>query len=136
MRVERDDGRRQPRRARRLEHAAVAEMDAVERADRDRAPGRAELLRRARDVHASLASASSTRDDARVRLLDGERPDLGASKRPAVTAERGGDRADVGARADAQVERDGLAGGGDDVERVNRERRSGISTATPRRCRR
>ena len=72
-----------------------------------------------------------------VGLVDRERPDLRPAQRPAVAAERLGDRPDVGAGADAQVERDG-------ARRVyamtssasTGERRSGISTATPRRCRR
>ena len=62
-----------PGRARSLEHAAVPEVDAVERADRDRPAAGAELFRRGRDLHASLASASS----------------LGITRGPASSTENG-----------------------------------------------
>ena len=90
---------------------AMTAVDAVERADRDRARPALELRRCVRDPH-----APAHRREPGQRLLEGhhallvglvdrERPDLGASQADAVTAERVGDRADVGPRADEQVER-------------------------------
>ena len=62
MRVERQDRGAQAGVARRLEHAAVAAVDAVEGADRDRALGRLQLADVADDPHAPApirASAAS-----------------------------------------------------------------------------
>ena len=106
---------------------AVAEVDAVERADRDRArpplelagrrarPSRRDRLERraraSRIASGTRATASAGRrasaSDAgmqplRVGLLDAERPDRRAPQRPAVPAERLRERAHVRPRADVQ----------------------------------
>ena len=60
MRLEGDDGRRQAGVDGDLDHAAVAAVHAVERADRDRARLPLELNRCVRDLH-RRASASSER---------------------------------------------------------------------------
>ena len=116
VRVERHDRRPQARRARRVDHAPVAAVDAVEGADRDRAPRGGELLGRRDDVHAARASprARARRLGEQQRRLER----LGRRRRPrrrtarppfaaacAVAAERIGDRTHVRPGADAQVER-------------------------------
>ena len=65
-----------------------------------------------------------------IGLVDGERPDLGSAQRPAVPAERLGDRADVGAGGDVELEpRDArLLSSRSSCTCIAR---TGISTATP-----
>ncbi len=60
VRVERDDGRGRPRGERLLDDPAVAAVNAVEGADRDRPRARLELPRGVDDLHGRRASASST----------------------------------------------------------------------------
>ena len=99
-------------------------VDAVERADRDRARPALELRRCVRDPHAPApprAGAAPPRGHHAllVGLLDRERPDLRSSQRDAVASERVGDRADVRSRADEQVERHDAVGVRDELELVD-----------------
>ena len=70
---------------------------------------------------------------ARVGLVDPERPDRRAAQGRAVPAERLRDRPHVRPRADSQLESDAVPYRRD-LERVDPDRRSGISTTTPRRA--
>ena len=108
MRVERDHGRLEPRSHRRV---AARTRDRGARRRRCRSRPRAAAARaataRARSssgLHEPRSASSSGMTRVLVGLLDAERPDLGAPQRDAVAAERLGDRADVGARADEEVE--------------------------------
>ena len=88
MRVEGDDRRRRPGGTRGVEHAAMAEVDAVEGPERDRPRLRLELLHAAGDDHRRASASSGGEQPLGVGLLDAERPDLGAPQRRAVAAER------------------------------------------------
>ena len=149
-----------------VEHAPVAEVDAVEGADRDGALLRpaAGLARLHRQPFRSRHERAAVDDDL---VLAPRRPaDRAAPRRPAsgrkggstgersasiaprrkgptsvrrsvaaVAAERVRDRAHVGAGADAQVEPgDASLVASRLAASRTRERRSGISTSTPRRC--
>ena len=58
MGLERQHRRPEPGRLRRLDHRSVAEVDAVERAERDRPPGRLELGRGPGDDHGASSGSS------------------------------------------------------------------------------
>ena len=106
-------------------------MHAVERPHGDAATRLRQIVDETDDVHATpaassasstLASLSRHAGHERVRrdsVGDRERPDLRATQRDAVTAERVGDRADVCPRAHGEIERDDAIAIREEVERVD-----------------
>ncbi len=94
MRVEGDDRGGEPGRLRGLDHAAMAQVHAVERAQGDRAFDAHSAATASSAGMIRAGSASSTRNG----------PDLGPAQRDAVAAQLVGDRANVRTRADEEVE--------------------------------
>ena len=81
MRMEGDDRRRRTMPDRGPDDRPVPDVDAVERADRDRARPPLELARRVRDVHSAASSAST-----RSRTASGTRATASAGSRASASA--------------------------------------------------
>ena len=105
MRVKRQDGRLRPRGERRFDHQPMAQVDAVERPERDDARDGLEPID-ARVTFISRARRGRRRrdDPLGIGIRDVEGPDVGASQAHAMAAERFRHRAHVPARAEAHGE--------------------------------
>ena len=79
MRVERDDRRHETRVDSGADDGAVAEVDAVERADRDGALADRQLLREARNRHASASTPLRMGSGTRARASGGRRSSTAAT---------------------------------------------------------
>src|SRR5581483_5130659 len=138
--LERDRRRAQARGARSVEHAPMPAVDAVERPDRDRAARRLELVRTVRDVHSAASASAALSSRSGVNASGGT---ASATENGPTSVRRKVRQWPPSATAIARTYVPELTRRSSVTEVESRsttssaytvERRSGISTSTPRRC--